>query len=43
VRVDAPAPDTDVGLKLALERLGTPLTLNLTVPVNEFNADTVTV
>jgi len=42
VRVDVQGPDTDGGLKLALDRLGTPLTLRLTVPVNEFNGVTVT-
>ena len=43
MRVDVPEVVTDVGMKLVLERLGTPLTLKLTVPVNEFNGVTVTV
>ena len=43
VRVDVPDVVTDVGMKLVLERLGTPLTLKLTVPVNELNGVTVTV
>jgi hypothetical protein len=42
-RVEVPDPLTDAGLKLAVTREGSPLTLRLTVPVNPFTAPIVTV
>jgi hypothetical protein len=43
VKVEVPDPVTDAGLKLAVTREGSPLTLRLTVPVNPFTAPIVTV
>ncbi len=43
VKVDAPEPVTEDGLKLPCAREGSPLTLKLTVPLNPFRALTVTV
>ena len=43
VRVELPAPPTDVGLKDALVRLGNPLTLKFTVAVNGPRAVAVSV
>ena len=43
VMVEEPEVVTDVGLKLALAPAGNPEALKLTVPVNPFNAATVTV
>jgi hypothetical protein len=42
-RVEVPDPVTEAGLKLAVTREGSPLTLRLTVPVNPFTAPIVTV
>jgi hypothetical protein len=42
-KVEVPDPLTDAGLKLAVTREGSPLTLRLTVPVNPFTAPIVTV
>ena len=41
--VEVPDPVTDVGLKLAVTREPSPLTLRFTVPVNPFTAPIVTV
>ena len=35
-RVEDPEPTTEVGLKLLVEPVGNPLTLNETVPLNPF-------
>ena len=43
VKVDGPVPLTDAGLKLPLAPEGRPLTPKITVPVNPFSGDTVTV
>jgi hypothetical protein len=43
VKVDVPDVVIDAGLKVAVTRLGTPLTVRATVPVNPFCAPTVTV
>ena len=43
VSADVPAPDTDAGLKLALVREGSPLTLKPTDPLKPFTAPIVTV
>ena len=43
VKVEVPEPVIDAGLKVAVTRLGTPVTLRLTVPVKPFSAPTVTV
>ena len=42
VSVLDPDPAMELGLKLAVAREGSPLTLRLTVPVNPFSAPTVT-
>src|SRR6516225_7989607 len=42
-RVELPEPATEVGLKLAVVPLGSPLTLKFTVPVKPFTAPTVAV
>lgn len=42
VKVELPEPVTEMGLKLAAP-VGSPVTLNVTVPVKPFNAVTVTV
>ena len=42
VSVEVPEPVTDVGLKLALDREGNPLTLKLTTPLNPPEPVTVT-
>jgi hypothetical protein len=42
VRVEAPLPVTDGGLKVAVVRDGKPLTLRFTVPEKPFAAVTVT-
>ncbi len=39
--VELPEPATEAGLKLPLAPLGNPLTLNVTVPVKPFTADTL--
>ena len=41
--VEVPEPVTEVGLKVAVTRLGKPVTLRVTVPVNPFTAVMVTV
>jgi len=41
--VEVPDPVTDVGLKVAVTREPSPLTVKLTVPVNPFTAPMVTV
>jgi hypothetical protein len=38
VKVELPAPVTDVGEKLAVAPVGNPLALSVTTPVNPFNA-----
>jgi hypothetical protein len=43
VSVLVPEPVMELGEKLAVEFLGNPVTLRLTVPVKPFNAPTVTV
>jgi hypothetical protein len=43
VSVEVPDPVTDVGLKVAVTREPSPLTLRLTVPVKLFTAPIVTV
>lgn len=43
LRVEVPEPATEVGLKLAVTREPSPLTLRFTVPVNPFTAAMVTV
>ena len=43
VKVEVPEPVIDAGLKVAVTRLGTPVTLRLTVPVKPFSAPMVTV
>ena len=43
VKVEVPDVLIDVGLKVAVTRPGTPLTVRLTVPVNPFSAPIVTV
>ena len=43
LRVDVPDPVTDVGLKVAVTREPSPLTLRLTVPENPLTAPIVTV
>src|SRR5579863_4425117 len=43
VIVDVPEPVTELGLKLAFEREGSPLTLRLTTPLNPPETATVTV
>jgi len=43
VSVEVPDPVTDVGLKVAVTREPSPLTLRLTVPVKPFTAPIVTV
>ena len=43
LRVEVPAPATEVGVKVAVTRDPNPLTLRLTVPVNPCTAVTVTV
>ena len=43
VRVEVPEEVIDAGLNVAVTRLGTPLTVRFTVPVNPFSAVTVTV
>ena len=43
VRVEVPAPVTEVGVKVAVTREPSPLTLRFTVPVNPFTAAMVTV
>ena len=42
VSVDEPLPFTDVGLNVALVREGSPVTLNVTVPLKPFVGVTVT-
>ncbi len=41
--VELPEPATEVGLKLPVAPFGNPLTLNVTVPVKPFTADTLVV
>jgi hypothetical protein len=41
-RDEVPEPVTEVGVKLPLAPLGNPLALSVTLPVNPFNAPTVT-
>lgn len=43
LRVEVPEPATEVGLKVAVTREPSPLTLRFTVPVNPFTAAMVTV
>ncbi len=43
VKVEVPDVVMDAGLKVAVTRLGTPLTVRFTVPVNPFSAPMVTV
>ena len=43
VRVEEPEPVIEVGLKLAVAPPGSPLALKITLPLNPFNAVTVTV
>jgi hypothetical protein len=42
-RVEVPDPVTDVGLKVAVTREPSPVTLRFTVPENPFTAPIVTV
>jgi hypothetical protein len=43
VKVDVPEPATEVGLKVAVVRFGTPLTVRFTVPAKPFCEPMVTV
>jgi len=43
LRVEVPAPVTLVGVKVAVVRFGSPVTLRLTTPVKPLTAATVTV
>ena len=43
LRVEVPEPATEVGVKVAVTREPSPLTLRFTVPVNPFTAAMVTV
>jgi len=43
VKVEVPEVVIDAGLNVAVTRLGMPLTVKFTVPVNPFNAPIVTV
>ena len=43
VKVDVPEPATEVGLKVAVVRPGTPLTVRFTVPAKPFWEPMVTV
>ena len=43
VSVDVPDPVTEVGLKVAVVRFGSPVTLRLTADANPFTAPIVTV
>ncbi len=43
VRIEVPDPVTDVGLKVAVTREPSPVTLSVTVPENPFTAPIVTV